>query len=297
MKSLLVALLLISLATSARAAEEDYVILKTGRTLRGKILQTGKTVIRIETASGAEWIRRTEIDALHRAPRPTVDSPPKRPPAPRRATPPAPAPAKPATGETAKGETAVPEPTKASVERLAKIVTELQSPKRATRVKAAAWVVARWPTSARALDSALRSKSEVARIEAVRLLGHERLGDASGRLRIGLADVSPRVRATALRVVRHGAYASLESRVIDLMCNDAEWVVRQEAIRALEEIGTRECLQPVLSAWSLEDDKDRKRRYRRVLRALLEEDFGDDVEAWRTATAEVSIGRRSLRGD
>jgi hypothetical protein len=321
MRTLLTVGLLIALTTAAVA--EDSIILKSGRILRGQILQTGETVVRIETATGREWVKRTEIESLVRAPAPKIEvaeievprtrasetEKKKAPPVAREVPTPAPRPL-PSAGpdRSANVEPAVrssgarvgtplaPDEDTGST-KLAGVLGDLGNEVRAVRAEAASWIVANWPASSRVVDSAQQCTVELARIEATRLLDHEQLGDTSRQLAIALRDRSARVRTCALRVVRHRAYPRFERQALDLMQNASEWVVRQEAIRTLETIATRDSLQPVFSAWSAEEDKDRKRRYRRVLRGLFGEDFGDDLDAWHAAIVDIGMGKRTVRGD
>ncbi len=162
------------------------------------------------------------------------------------------------------------------------------------REVAEAWLFENWPSSKDVLVAALETGGERGRVECVRLLDDERITDPRALVLSKLADQSAAVRATALRVARHRKLKDLEERVIDLMRKDPEWIVRQEAVRALEDLGSSQCLTHVLAGWSREQDPDRRRKYVRVLRTLLGTDLGDDEDAWRQAVDEVFLGRRNL---
>jgi hypothetical protein len=300
MRTLLAIALTLSLAAVGFA--EDSIRLKSGRTLRGTILQTGETVVKIRTDGGVEWVKRADIEAMSQAPakKKVVEAQgdAERRPSPQ---PRARVDEKAGSSETERVSVESPKPELPAQEVdsdvAAKVLSDLGDDDRAVRAAAATWVVENWPASARVVDSALVSTNEAARLEAVRLLDDARLGNNSRRLVRALTDASAPVRIAALRAIRHRGYDSFERDALRIMQDDPEWVVRQEAIRTLEDIGTAASLRPVIAAWSQEADEDRRRRYRRVLRAILLQDFGDDADRWRKALDEVHVGRRKVRGD
>jgi HEAT repeat protein len=172
------------------------------------------------------------------------------------------------------------------------ILAGLADRKLTTRVAAAERIVAAWPDSAPALDAALASPSADVRLAAVYLLGREELGDTKERIRRCLSDASPFVRVQAVRIARHLDWPKVEPDLIRLAGEDPEWVVRQEALRGLEDRGTKACLASVLAGWRNEKDPDRRRRFHRVLVRIVGADHGDDVEAWVSAVTAAERAER-----
>ena len=291
---------LLLLAATARA--EDVIELESGRVLKGTIVRDEKAWVGIDTGEDVVWIERKEIAKLTResgpAPQPAsreerekpVESTDEQPtPAPtRRRADPAPAPA--ASNDPPQGprEELTPE-AEALRQRLA-------SADRLDRAEATQWMIDTWPRWRPLVLWVLENdESEKARAEVVRVVdAPEICGDAEVVAR-ALKDDGAHVRIAALRVARHREITSLEQRVIELMRTDSVWNVRMEAIRTLEDIGGAACLPHVMAAWQSETDKDRRRRYKRVMRTLLADEFGDDVDAWYRAADEVHMGYRVLR--
>jgi HEAT repeat protein len=137
------------------------------------------------------------------------------------------------------------------------------------------------------LDEALASPSATSRLEAVLLLDDPELGDTHARVAARLDDTDARVRAMAVRAARNRGYADLEPRILGILASDPDWIVRREALWALDEIGTNACLSTVLEGLAVEKDAERRRAFRRVLVRLVGKDHGDDVEAWRAAVDAI----------
>lgn len=318
---LLSALILSALALPALAG--DTIELLSGRVIRGRIEREEKDWIGIRNETGVLWVERAKIKTLTRT-RPTPEPAPEPAPAPtgRAETPPAkdrparseqPRPvigrddgeaaqrARSADAEGASARPALPPPPRdgdvgdATREDL-RLVQMLGSTDEKERVRATEWILETWPRCQPVLAAGLRVPEVQCRVEVVRLLDREELEDVETLLDIALGDAEAAVRVTAVRVVRHRGLAGFELPLVGLMNDDPVWSVRQEAIRTLEDLGTELCLPHVLGAWTRESDKDRRRRYTRVLRALLAEDFGDDEAGWRRAADEIFMGDRQIRG-
>lgn len=290
-----VALVLV-LAIAAPAFAKDTVELESGRVLEGKIVREEKAWVGIETTDGVVWVQRDEIKALKRdRPSPAV----------RRETPPAEAEEKPAVREgagTRKGAEPAPDATESVQDEAAlsaealRLQNALGSESVEQRRAATEWILDTWPKFRDVLATVLRESPETPRNEAVRILDDARIEDPFPLLEPSLTDESKKVRITALRVARHRRLTGAETHALEMMRKDPLWVVRQEAIRTLESVGTEMCLPHVMAAWTSETDKDRRRRYRRVMAALLGEDFGDeDAAAWYRAADELFMGARELR--
>ena len=294
------AILVVSLCGNSWA--EDKIELESGRTLEGKIVREEKAWIGIDTGEGVIWVRRKEIKALNRdVPTRGADVPPP-------AAEPAPA------DEVESGErvTSRPTPTKgkpapaqtaAPAEDATQLGAEAERIQRALcsddkdrRIAAVDFIVATWPKWRAAVKVTLQTAvDEASRVEVVRLLDNAALADTSSLVDLALDDKSAKVRTAALRVARHLKLCGIESRAVELMRSDPTWTVRQEAIRTLEDVGGNMCLPHVMAAWSSETDRDRKRRYRRVMAALLGDDFGDDATGWYRAADELFMGDRVIR--
>jgi hypothetical protein len=299
------ALLILCLASPTWA--DDRIELESGRVLEGEILREEKAWVGIDTGEGTVWVKREEIKSLTREePAPERETPPPT----EDPTPIVQEPGPDSTGRSKAGtppapvdRTAHPAPDTASPEEAERrsaeserLIKALCSGDRERRVGAVEWIVDTWPKWRETVKFALReSEDEAPRLEAVRLLDDERITGSLPLVEIALDDKSHKVRAAALRVARHRGFADIEKRAVDLMRSDPTWMVRQEAIRTLEDIGSDMCLPHVMAAWSGETDRDRKRRYRRVMKALLGEDFGDDATAWYRAADELFMGYRELR--
>ena len=179
---------------------------------------------------------------------------------------------------------------------LRKLVLDgLADPKPNVRVAAADAIVAAWPDSAPVLDEALASKSSEIRLEAVNLLSSEALGDQRDRIRKKFDDAHADVRRQAVRIARRLPWPEAEPSFMRLIARDPEWIVRQEALRGLESLGTTNCLHAVLEGWIAERDADRRRRYKRVLMAIVKTDCGDDEDAWRASIHKAELGARVAR--
>ncbi len=306
----------ILLALSAAAFAGDVVELEGGRVVEGRIVREEKVWVGVKVDHELVWLRRAEITSIRRDVKPAPR------PAPRTQD---------AEAETAEGsDTNGPQqraermkrtkrtgassgqlptpksartPGAASTARDAELSAEgeavrrgLASTIRDERLKAAQWIVETWPRWRSAIKATLKhEKSETARVVAVQVLDRDGVDDVASLLEIAMSDAGATVRAAALRVARHRRHTGLESRAIALMRTDPTWRVRQEAIRALEDIGGAMCLPHVMAAWSSETDEGRRRRYRRVMSTLLGDDFGDDGTAWYHAAAELAGGERKLR--
>lgn len=155
------------------------------------------------------------------------------------------------------------------------------------RADAGNLLVAAWPDSAPILDEALLSKSAQVRLEAVQLLRREELGDTRARIRSKLTDADEAVRRQAIRAGRLLKWPELEPELMKAVQNDPSWIVRQEALRGLEDRGTLKCVYIVLTAMSHEEDAQRRKAYKRVLVAILGEDHGDDSGAWTAAISDA----------
>jgi len=303
------------LILASAALAEDVIELETGRVVKGKITREEKAWVGLETGDGVVWFERKEIKSIAREGEPAPQPEPRPNPEPaedsdndvpekdaetgRR---PGPAP----TGRTdpapAVGSRRAPGPPRAEAtdEGLSTegehIRQGLASEELALRVKAAEWIVETWPKWRSAIEHALtKEPSETVRVEAVRILDHEAVGDIDQLVLTALDDKSAKVRVATLRVVRHRMITGAETRAVEIMRSDPTWMVRQEAIRTLEDVGGSMCLPHVMSAWSGELDKDRRRRYRRVMAALLGEDFGEDTAGWYRAADELFMGTREIR--
>ena len=263
------------LATPALA--EDVIRTDIGHTLRGQIVEENEKWVGIDVAGRVVWVERSEIAEI------TRDKKRSDRPAPQRSE------ASAGTEDEA-GEHVL----TVNVELVVKL---LRSDKREERVEAIEFVNEAWPQSRPVVEAGLRDKQELVRLECVRILDNEKMKRTEGLIAHALNDTSPRVRVAALRVVRHRKMAGLEHKVISMMRGDGKPAVQNEAIRTLEDIGTRDCLSHVLSAFGRAEDKNERRRYRRVLKALFQEDLGDDFEAWRDAEADLFADRRKLRGE
>lgn len=290
------------LVLAAAAQAEDVIELESGRVLKGTIVRDEKAWVGIDTGEDVVWIERKEIAKLTRESRPAPSPQPEareqreRPVEPADETPtPSPTqrradPAPPPAPEAPQGplEELTPE-AEALRQRLA-------STDRLDRAEAAQWMIDTWPRWRPLVIWVLENEeSERARAEVVRVVdAPEICGDEEVVAR-ALKDDGAHVRIAALRVARHREIAAVEQRVIELMRTDSTWNVRMEAIRTLEDIGGAACLPHVMAAWQSETDKDRRRRYKRVMRTLLADEFGDDVEAWYRAADEVHMGYRVLR--
>jgi hypothetical protein len=188
----------------------------------------------------------------------------------------------PAQGAVAKAQT--PARTAEQIATLRKLVLEgLANQRLSKRAEACELLVTSWPDSAPILDEALASKTDTVRLEAVRLLARPELGDVRDRVQPRFKDAIPSVRVQAVRVARHMTWPEVERDFIRLVSEESSWEVRQEALRGLEDLGTKKCLTVVFAGWSNEEDPARRRRYRRVLVKILAADHGDDAAKWADA--------------
>lgn len=287
---LVAALAALVLASPALAA--DKVLLRSGSVVEGTIESHDADTIVVR--SGAETLRIPQrlVDRVELGEKPApvaAVAPVSAPPTPRpaggaaRAT----APAVAAAGPVRSGEAASPDaPTAVDAALLVRLASEVL----AERSAAMDAVVAGWPSTAGTLDAALRHKDASVRRDAVSLLGRQELGDTSARIRASLGDADPNVRVGAVRQVRNRGLTDVEPVLVRLLSGDASVMVRLEALRTLEEVGTAACLPAVLAGWIAEPEdveKDRRRRYLRVLRKHTGEDAGHDrvanADAWRLA--------------
>jgi hypothetical protein len=266
--------LAVLLGLSAATYAEDVIVLQEGDVLRGKIVREEETWIGIDTGRTVVSVSRDDIHTVVRdAGSRDAES---------------------SSDERAEGTAETPEQ-ELSVEQ-ERLLMGLSSEDRKERVKATEFIIASWPRWRPLVQHVLRNETnETARVEVVRVLDDRRVTDVRPLVEMALRDKSARVRTAALRVARHRKITEVEARALELMRTDAMWVVRQEAIRTLEDIGGELCLPHVLAAWANEQDKDRKRRYRRVMKALLGDDFGDDSNAWYAAADELFMGTREIR--
>ncbi len=300
---LTVALVVGVAALPGRALALERVTLKNGRTVVGTIEARDEQGIQFVTEFGQVAIRHDQIEKIENV----SDAPAARSPAAEAARV-AGATTKPTVLPSAAAPAAAPDgaapnvpataaqkdlaakramldarpPTAQEAEALAGRLVPLLAAKEATvRVAAIEEIVGLWPHTSSVVDAALASADPLVRREAVWLLDRAELGDTDARVVACLGDANPAVRTAAIRIVRHRRITSVEADLVRMLQHDAQWSVRQEAIRTLEEVGTPRCLRPVLDAWTHETDPDRKRRFMRVLRRLTAVDHGDDVEAWR----------------
>jgi HEAT repeat protein len=177
----------------------------------------------------------------------------------------------------------------------AKILGGLLDPKPQVRSAAADAIVFAWPDSAAILDAALASTDAGVRFEATVLLRRPELGDMRARIRPRLSDTDMRVRMHAVRAARHLKWPEIEPEFIRIVAGDPSFLVIQETLRGLEEIGTIACAQVVFRGWTTDVNEDHHRRYKRVLVKVIGADHGEDVEKWRTAIEKAETEARARK--
>ncbi len=181
------------------------------------------------------------------------------------------------------------------VAKLLGLVRRLESADPLAREEAAVDIITEWPATSTTLALVFEIGSEVARVDAARLLRHARLGDTTEQVRTLFADPSADVRMQALRVAHARGMVDLERDVLAIVAGNSPWPIRQDAARALERIGGKDSFHTVVDVWVSESDPDRKSRIRRVLVAIAGEDLGNDGAAWAKAVDEAFLGERELR--
>jgi hypothetical protein len=206
-------------------------------------------------------------------------------------------PAKPPAADAKKdGATATEERTEEQLAALrAKILGGLIDPKPQVRSAAADAIVFSWPDSTPILDAALASPDAGVRFEATVLLRRPELGDQRVRIRPRLSDTDMRVRMHAVRAARHLKWPEIEPEFIRIVGGDPSFLVIQETLRGLEDIGTIACAQVVFRGWSTDVNEDHHRRYKRVLVKVIGADHGEDVEKWRTAIEKAETEARAKK--
>jgi len=204
-----------------------------------------------------------------------------------------PAPAAPADGAAA--EKPEPRTEEQLAELQKKILEGLTDPKPAVRVAAADAIVFSWPESTLILDAALTSERAEVRFEATCLLRRPELGDMRDRIRPRIADSDPRVRMHAVRAARLLKWPEIEPDFVRIVNGDASWLVIQETLRGLEDVGSAACLQTVFRGWTRESNPDRRPRFKRVLVKILKNDFGDELDKWRAAIEQAESAARAAK--
>ncbi len=194
--------------------------------------------------------------------------------------------AKPAAAAKSDAKPAPRTPEQLAAIRLA-VLEGFAKPDAKSRADAGDLLVAAWPDSAPILDEVLGAKDAAVRREGVSLLGREELGDTRARIRRMIGDSDESVRRQAIRAGRHLKWPEFEPDLMKIVQNERSWIVRQEALRGLEDRGTLKCVYIVLTAMSSEEDAQRRKAYKRVLVAILGEDHGDDAAAWTAAISDA----------
>jgi HEAT repeat protein len=194
-------------------------------------------------------------------------------------------------------EATAPKRTPEQYQALRKLVLDgLANENAHVRAAAANALLAAWPDSAPLLDEVLSSKSRGVRLEAVEILTSLDIADAKDRLRARFKDRDEDVRRQAVRVAcRSTKWPEIETELERLVESDSVWIVRQEALRGLENHGTIKCIDVVLRGWLGERDLDRKARYRRVLKSVVGKDCGDDVDAWCAAIMDARSAKATAK--
>lgn len=294
---------------TARAAES--VVLRDGRTIVGEISRLRDGSVAVHTAEGTEIFRRDQIERISAAPAAETAE---------RSAAGAPTLARilqgPVTTRTEQGRE-VPRPFGKSEigalrEQLASLAEEepvadavqaclrdLESSEAGARTRAMLSIRERWPRLRPVLRAVLILGNEQARLDVARLLRDPRLGDTTEFCDRAVRDGSLTVRMHALRAIREKELRSFAPLALEILDGTAPWTLRQEAARALERIGDASMLATAVRLWEDESDAGRKRRYRRLLRALHGSDLGDDPQAWIEAArgAESNGSRETRRRD
>jgi len=205
--------------------------------------------------------------------------------------------AAPAARPAAGGATQTPAPvvrTAAQIAALRKAILDgFANEQPSARAAAADMLVAAWPDTAPILDDALVSKIAGVRLEATCVLGRTELGDMRERIRDRIADSDDLVRRQAVRAARHLDWPEIEPAFIRIVGRDSAWIVRQEALRGLQDHGTVACLLTVFEGWQAEKDDEHRARFKRVLVKIVGSDEGDDVEKWRVAIEKAQAKARA----
>lgn len=253
------------LALPALAA--DKVVLRSGDTVEGTVVETTDDVVVLQVGDATRSIPRRLVERVERD----------------------------AAAPGAAGAKRADDPQVAGVD--VALLARLADASATVRGAAMDAVVLGWPGTAPTLDAALRHADPVVRREAVSLLDRKELGDVGARVRAAITDPDAAVRALAIRQVRIRKVDGVEPVLARLLVQDPVVMVRFEALRTLEDVGTPACLDAVLTAWCAEPketEKDRRRRYLRVLKKLTGEDAGSDRDAnrdaWRIAI-EAAVAR------
>jgi hypothetical protein len=266
-------------ASDAHAA--DRVTLTSGRRMDGVIVARNEDGLTLRTSLGDFELRTDQIEKIEKIPDPKPAAKPAQA-------------ASPVQNPTPAGAA-----TPAQIEALrARLLSAITSKGSEQRGLAADEIVSQWPASEAALDAAIASPVVEARLEAVRLLGRKELGDQRRRIARCVRDTDPRVRVVAVRAARHARGEGVETLLLEVLSAERQWVVRQEVLRGLEDVGTTACLRPVLSEWSAERDEVRRARSRRVMTKVLRTDHGEDFEAWSLAVdAALTAARENTKKD
>ncbi len=178
-------------------------------------------------------------------------------------------------------------------ETLGKAILPLLASKRAAdRARGIDKLLANWPDSKPVLEAALESRSARVRLTVTHVLRLRFLSDTTSWIRRRMADRDAAVRVLAVRAARHRRLENVEEALIRLVRKDPRWAVQQEALRALETLGTTECLDEVLCGWEWAENDDQRRRYKRVLVRIVGRDVGDDYEGWFDAIRAVPDTQR-----
>lgn len=118
------------------------------------------------------------------------------------------------------------------------------------------------------------------RQEIVRTLAHYDTPTANTVLAAALEDPDPLVRVEACRAWGHRGGAEASRHLVEVFNTDTDKDVRLAALRQLGEVGDIYAVSAVAEAL---EDPDPALQYSAVntLRKLTNEDFGNDVNAWR----------------
>lgn len=163
------------------------------------------------------------------------------------------------------------------------------------RVAALETITTGWPESRAIVRVVLTIGSDQARLDSARLLSERKLGDTSDLCDRAVRDRSPTIRILALRAIREKQLVSFEPLARDILSGEGVWAERQEASRTLEKIGGPATFSTAVQVWSKEFDPARKRRLKRLLRAIAGTDLGDEPGAWTDAVMRASVGDLKLR--
>lgn len=298
-RAVLASIVVLSLAGAASAA--DRVELKSGSVFEGTIESETDAKIVLRVGTETRELPRSLIASVTRdtsaaaetqrtpAPKPASGTDTAGAKAPTKTETPAPAPQTTGSGTTASEAPApstgpVPEPAATEEEPAvadSAIAAALGSTDTAKAAKAAAAIVAGWPTTLPTLKVAMANPSAPCRREALLLIQRENLKGAESLVVKAARDAEASVRLLAIRAMRADRYVEHEALLVSIFSTDAELGVRHECLRTLEVIGTVKCLAPVLESFAKTEAPDTRRRHLRVLKTITGKDAKEDVDAWR----------------